>query len=514
VPRRVRLPLLVVLLAGPFVLAFFSGGFFDEPRLYAGLAACALVVVAAIASRQPLPQAAPGRLALAGLALLAVWTAVSISWAPESTSAVADADRLLLYLTGFAAALAVLDTRWAVRAIEPALALGCLVVIGYGLSERLLPGALHFERDLSTFGRLAQPLTYWNAMGTLGAIGVVLCARLTADASRSPRLRAVAAGASVPLFLGTYLTYSRGALGAMAVGLAVLLVLARDSAQVRALALLIPAGVVACVPGALFDGVQKLEGPMSTREGQGAAMLAILAALMAAVAFVQLRRARRESTAAAAPRALGRRARIAVIAGFVAVVVAAFAVPAILNEQKLQGGQVGATNARLAPSDSNRFAYWRVALKTFGDHPLKGIGSGGFSVAWLRERDIPQFATDAHSLYIETPAELGIVGLLALALFLGGVVWGAARAHARDPLLAIGLVAALSVWLVHAGLDWLWEMPAVTLPALLVAAALLRTAEGSPAGAASVAGDWRGELAHVPEGLSGAGVAQAGQRAG
>ena len=74
------------------------------------------------------------------------------------------------------------------RAVEPALAAGTLIVIGYGLSERLLPGLLHFARSVSAQGRLEQPLTYWNAMGELAAIGFVLAARLAGDRSR-PRCR-------------------------------------------------------------------------------------------------------------------------------------------------------------------------------------------------------------------------------------------------------------------------------------------------------------------------------------
>jgi len=73
---------------------------------------------------------------------------------------------------------------------------------------------------------------------------------------------------------------------------------------------------------------------------------------------------------------------------------------------------------------------------------------------------------DAHSLYLETAAELGLVGLLALALFLGGI---AAAARRGPPTL----VAVLVAFALHAGLDWDWELPALTLTALLVAAKLL-----------------------------------------
>ena len=52
-----------------------------------------------------------------------------------------------------------------------------------------------------------------------------------------------------------------------------------------------------------------------------------------------------------------------------------------------------------------------MALEAWADQPLAGIGSGGFQVHWLRERDRVDPSGDAHSLYIETAAELGVVGL-------------------------------------------------------------------------------------------------------
>ena len=74
-------------------------------------------------------------------------------------------------------------------------------------------------------------------------------------------------------------------------------------------------------------------------------------------------------------------------------------------------------------------------------------------------------AADAHSLYVETAAELGLVGLAALALFLGAIAACAARALRHDPALAAGPAAALAAFGFHAGLDWDWEMPALTLVA-------------------------------------------------
>ena len=152
--RAVLLTATAVLLLTPTVLAFFSGGYFDEPRLIATLTVWSVVLLVAVAGPRPLPASAPGRAALAGLALLTIWTAASVSWAPLSDPATDSAVRLVLYLGAFVAAAALLRDELAARAVEPALAAGALVVIGYGLSERLLPGLVDLAESAKAFGRL------------------------------------------------------------------------------------------------------------------------------------------------------------------------------------------------------------------------------------------------------------------------------------------------------------------------------------------------------------------------
>ena len=137
---------------------------------------------------------------------------------------------------------------------------------------------------------------------------------------------------------------------------------------------------------------------------------------------------------------------------------------------------------RLQSLGSNRGEYWSVALGVAADHPLVGHGSGSFEVDWSRERTITEGVRDAHSLVLETAAELGIVGLALLALFLGGVAFCVPAAVRRDPALAVGATAGLVAWILHAQLDWLWEMPAATLNAVLLAALLLALADPVPAG--------------------------------
>jgi O-antigen ligase len=85
-----------------------------------------------------------------------------------------------------------------------------------------------------------------------------------------------------------------------------------------------------------------------------------------------------------------------------------------------------------------------------------------------------------HSLELEMAAELGIVGLITFGVMVGGVALAARRAFRCHPLLAAGSCAAIVVWFLHASIDWDWQLPAVTLPALVLAGALLALAEAAP----------------------------------
>ena len=96
--RALPVVLAVLLLSGPAVLAFAKGGYFDGPRLWAGIVAWALVATVALTDRSPLPRAAAGRFAVGGLAALTALTAASLAWAPIGGQAVDDLQRLLLYL--------------------------------------------------------------------------------------------------------------------------------------------------------------------------------------------------------------------------------------------------------------------------------------------------------------------------------------------------------------------------------------------------------------------------------
>src|SRR4051794_20794328 len=267
--RPVLRVLRAAILAGPSALAFASGGYFDHARLVALIVTWALAAAVVALCDAPLPRSRAGLAALAALAGYAGWIALSTTWAPLTGPAGDDVERALLYVGAFLAVAVAFRPRSAARAVEPALAVGTLVVTGYGLLGRLLPGIVHEQATASSAGRLDQPLTYWNATGALAALGLVLCTRIAGDNDRRGALRAAAAAAAVPLAAGVYLSFSRGALAALAAGVIVLLVAAPSWIQLRAAATCLEAGALGAAACAAFGGVGGLAGSADTGGGGG-----------------------------------------------------------------------------------------------------------------------------------------------------------------------------------------------------------------------------------------------------
>jgi hypothetical protein len=458
-----------ILLITPVVLAFFSGGYFVEPRLIAGIVVWAGVIVLCAFGPLPFPRSGPGRLALAGLAGVAVWSAISIAWAPQGGPAKENVERLVLYVGAFVLAVGALRTAPARRVVEPAIAAGATIVVSYGLSERLLPGVIDLTNSGRAHGRLEQPITYWNAEGMLAAVGLVLCGRLAGDRSRPLAVRVLAAAAAAPLGAGLYLSFSRGALAVSVVGLIVLVALLPRRSTLEGAGLALVPALLGGLAAGLLGAVDEVDGPLSPRERDGAILVVALVA--AGVSAWRARRAAGED--AALP---GGRRLVLVAAGVVVLAVAGLVVGGLREKPSAAAlGDAGA--GRLVSASSNRYEYWRVGGRAFLDHPLDGLGSAGFRVRWLERRPVPEAVLEVHSIELEMAAELGLVGLLAFAAFVLGVAWAAVRALGRRPELAAGGAAALLAWLLHASIDWDWQLPAVTLPALALAGLVVVLAE-------------------------------------
>jgi hypothetical protein len=125
-------------------------------------------------------------------------------------------------------------------------------------------------------------------------------------------------------------------------------------------------------------------------------------------------------------------------------------------------------NARrlLDVSGHGRTELWRSAWHEGRDHPLAGGGAGTWPRAYAAQTHSLAGPANAHSLYLETFAELGLVGLALVAGFVALVL-----ARGREEPAALAVVAAFAL---HAAADWDWQLPAATLPAIVCAGSLVR----------------------------------------
>ena len=106
-------------------------------------------------------------------------------------------------------------------------------------------------------------------------------------------------------------------------------------------------------------------------------------------------------------------------------------------------------------SGNHRYDYWKAAVNATSGHLLGGSGPGTFQLLWLPRAQYESYVQNAHSLYFETLAEVGVVGLCLLvgffALALGAAVRLVVRSRYEERARAAGLAAALVAFLVSAG---------------------------------------------------------------
>jgi O-antigen ligase len=334
------------------ILAAADGGYFPTTWGWAAVG-FAWVGAAALLLRQRVSLGPLEVVALAGLAGLSGWTALSLAWSASVPLTMLELERSLVPLTALAAAL-------------------------------LLPPAW----------------TVWLPLGVGGAAVAVASWNL-------------AAGGDAPV------GYANGVALLCVLGLLLVAGWAAERWDAAALVVALPAGVVLVAALARSDS--------------RAAWLALLGGAAAAAAL----RLRRPWVA---------------LAGVVVVAGIALGVAGLRESEP-------------------RAAYWPVAVEAVAREPLVGTGAGTWGRTWLAARDEPFAARDAHSLYLETLAELGPVGLAALLLALGTPLVAAVRV--RDHRLVPATAGAYSAFVLHLGVDWAWELTAVAVAGLLLGASLL-----------------------------------------
>jgi hypothetical protein len=471
--RSERVPWLtlatVALVAGT---GFAGGGYFPSswgwPLLAAGWAAA----LAALGAERGLGSI--GAAASLLLVALSLWTALSAIWSLDVTQSLLEAQRTSVYAAAVLAALLWARERPArlLTGVWAAAALLCL----WALITRLVPDRFGVVDTISGY-RLSEPIGYWNSLGLLAAIGALLGLGL---AARGPSLFGrVAGAASAPVFVTTlYFTFSRGAWLALLAGAIVALAVDRRRVQLLATVLALAPGAALVVwRGSVSSALTTWGSALPTMSHQGHELALVLAdgciaAVLAVLVLATLEP--RVHLGSRGSRVAWGALAAAVVLGLSAVVVH-YGSPVTLAQRAWHGfsGSAATTgpnlNGRLFHLSGNgRTQQWHVAWGDTRAHPLLGSGAGTFEEVWSQGRPVGLKVRDAHNLYLETLAELGPLGLLllvgALALPLVGV------SRRRELFAGAG---AYSAFLLHAAVDWDWEIPAVTLAAVLCGAALL-----------------------------------------
>ena len=454
-------------------LAFHSGGFFPGAT---SLAAVEVAIVGALwlaLARRPFEGLSTPLVVVAvALGGLAAWTLLSSNWSDSAARALPEYTRALLYaLTLVLFGLMPFDAR-RIRWMVYGLAAAAVVICATALIARLLPHVI-FDPTLVHKHRLGYPLTYWNALGILSCVGVVLCVHLACSTRDSPIARVLGAAAVPLLGLTLFYTLSRGGTWAAVGALVVYVVLGRPRALLSGAVATVPATLivlaVASPAASVTDGY-----PIATVSA-GKHVAVVLAGCVLGAALLRasllpldgwLMRVR-----------LPDRARRPVLAGAVAfALVLVLAAATAANAPEVMGTKYreftdrsnnspGHGESRLLNTSPNgRFDLWHVALDSYRENRFHGTGAGTYAEIWNRDRPNAAQALNAHSLYLEVLGELGLVGLVLLVIAVASILGAfACRARGPDRPLLAALLAAGLAWAIHAGVDWDWQMPAVTL---------------------------------------------------
>jgi O-antigen ligase len=469
-------------------LAVAGGGFELSDRHIAGLAVW-LVVVALILLGVG-SRAAPARpfYWATGLILaVSLLSAISSFWSGSVELSMIEADRALVYLGFFLAAFLIAQTDERRQRFAEGLTISLALVALLGLTSRLLPHVLVVGDSFDTTSRLAYPLGYWNADGAAFGIGVALLLWMSRRSTWAA-LRGLSVALMPAALLALYFTYSRGGLLSLAVAVGCTIALSRDRLWLLGT---LAIGALGALPAVLYvqahhSLADSIDNQAAVDQGVTVLLILLAGTALALALFAALRWAeRREGRLTGRALELSRnRTALSWVAGVAAVV----AIGAAIAVGGRAWDQFSSSDVQFPANPATHFSqfsgagrhdFYRVALDAFDEKPVLGTGAGTYQFSWERHRSIPQPVHDAHSLYLEALAELGLVGgLLVLALvgtllWIGFSTWRAAPHPQRERHAA--LFAAMLAFAVGAGLDWFWEIAGFGAVFFLAAGVLVAT---------------------------------------
>jgi len=469
--------LTVVVTGATFWIAYDDGSYALSSRAALAIVVWWALIVGVVLQLLGLPDRPRPTLAVGGLIFaVACWTLASARWAPSVEDGFNEFNRVSLYLAVYVLTVLAASRRSIGRWTD-SLALAISGIALVALVSRLFPGSFE-DQELATYlpsaaTRLSLPLGYWNGLAIFAGLGIPLLLRI-AVVDRATVTRGLAIAPVPAIACVIYLASSRGGVVTAAVG-TLTFVLLTDRRWSATAALLVSGAASAAAIAVLVNRNELVNGPLGTEQvrdqGQAAAVLIGLCCVSAAVAF------------GLGCRFLGGRLQLSaragrVIASVLAITVAggvvasdpvsrfeAFRTPPPELEA-IDGGDF-VTAHLLSGSGSGRWQFWSSAIDQSREHPVVGEGAGSYEHWWAEHASFTYSLKDAHSLYLETLGELGLVGfLLLVALVLAGISIGVQRSRrlaGEARVTAAALTAVFAAYATSAGLDWIWELTAVSV---------------------------------------------------
>ena len=507
----------------PFLLIVYvalkGGGYDAIVRGEVGIAVWWIILLGSIIGILPLARVtAAGWAGIAALTAVAVWTAAGISWSESSERSVVELARVATYLGILVLALLV-QGRDGLRRTVIAVGAAVSLIAVLALLSRLHPAWFPANETASVLeyaqARLNYPVDYWNGLAALMAMGMPLMLAIGVE-SRHLVAQALATALIPVIALVGFYTLSRGGALEGAIALIAFFVL-----YPRRLAALPTATLAACGSALLILAATQraaLENGLTTPEAleQGDEMLAIVGVVCVGVGLL------RTAIGLAARHELGprpkpsRRTSLAGVVAVLAIVLAgglAIGAPSEIDQRWEEfkapvGPAAGDTAERFESASGNgRYQYWQAAVDANSTDPLRGIGAGSYEYYWAREGDYPGFIRDAHSLYLEALAELGIVGLVLVVAPLLALLWFAGSRSlvglAPDRPWFAAVTAACAAFAVAAAVDWVWELAVLPIIFFCLVAAILNHRDR---GANARAGGWRPRIGLALLALAGVGA--------
>jgi tetratricopeptide (TPR) repeat protein len=466
-------------------LALAGGGFVVSERHVAGLAVWLLLVgMLALGAAGRATLGRPFYWATGLLGGLALFSAFSSLWSGSIELSVTEADRVLVYLGFFLASFLIAQTDQRRQRFAEGIGISLIGIAIVALASRLLPDLVGLGPGIGSTPRLGYPLEYSNANGLAFGIATALSLWMSRR-SLNLSLRWLAVATLPAVLLALYFTYSRGGLLALLIACGCLIALSHDRLWLLAT---LAIGTVGALPAILAVQARRALADNSTAAaiGQGKTVLAILLAgtAVALGLFALLRRLeKRDDEVTGRALAMSRDPKVL---KRLALALALLALGAAVAVGGRAWDQFSSPDVALPTqpetritefSGTGRDEFWRVSFDAFGEDPLIGQGAGTYRFAWNQMRDIPMPVLDAHSLYFEAFAELGLVGGLLVLALVGTLLWTgfAAWRDASGPRreLHAALLGACLAFAVGAGLDWFWEIAAVGAIFFAAAAALV-----------------------------------------